>query len=51
MLGKAVLVLLLLSLVAALPYWRRGGSRGYIPAATVAILFAIVLLFELMGRI
>jgi hypothetical protein len=51
MLGKIVLFLLLASLVAALPQWRRGANWGYIPSAVIAIVFLVVLAFELLGRI
>jgi hypothetical protein len=52
MLGKIVLFLLFVSLIAALPFWRRGASGwGYVPSAVLGIVFLVVLVFEMMGRI
>ena len=50
-LAKFALLILVAMLIGALPIWRHSARWGFIPAAVIAILIAVVYVFARLGRI
>ncbi len=50
-LGTILLVVLILMLVGAMPTWSHSRSWGYGPSGGLGLLFVILLVLVLMGRI
>jgi len=50
-LGTILLILLILLLVGAFPTWPHSQSWGYAPSGGLGLVFIIVLILFLMGRI
>ena len=50
-LGSILLVVLLLMVVGAIPHWPHSASWGYLPSGGLGLVFLIVLILVLMGRI
>jgi len=51
MLGTILLVVLVLTLVGALPRWNHSRSWGYAPSGGLGLVLIIVLILLLLGRI
>lgn len=51
MLGIIILVLLVLLVVAAIPSWPYSRSWGYYPSGIIGLIFIIILILVLTGRI
>ncbi len=51
MLGTILLVLLVLLLIGALPAWPHSRAWGYYPSSGLGLVFLIVVLLLLFGRI
>jgi len=51
MLGTILLIILILLLIGALPTWGYSGGWGYYPSGGVGLLFVIVVVLMLVGRI
>ncbi len=51
MLGTALLVVLILLLLGALPTWPHSKQWGYVPSGTIGTILLIVVILLLMGRI
>jgi hypothetical protein len=50
-LGTILLILLVLLLIAALPSWPHSKSWGYYPSGGLGVVFVLVVVLLLMGRI
>ncbi len=50
-LGTILLIVLILMLVGVLPVWPHSSSWGYGPSGGLGLLFIILLVLLLMGRI
>jgi len=50
-LGTILLILLILLLVGAFPTWPHSQSWGYAPSGGLGLVFIVVLILFLMGRI
>jgi Protein of unknown function (DUF3309) len=51
MLGIVLIVVLILVLIGALPTWPHSRSWGYYPSSGIGLLFVIIIILLLMGRI
>jgi hypothetical protein len=51
MLGTIVIIVLLLSLVGALPRWRHSRNWGYMPTGDVGIVLLIVIIILVLDRL
>jgi hypothetical protein len=51
MLGIALIVILMLVLIGAIPTWPHSRNWGYYPSGGVGLVLVIVLIFLLLGRI
>ena len=51
MLGTILIVLLILALLGALPTWPHSRNWGYYPSGGLGLIFIVVLILVLMGRI
>lgn len=51
MLGTILLVILVLMLLAAIPTWPYSKGWGYYPSGAIALIFVIILILVLTGRI
>jgi hypothetical protein len=51
MLGPILLIVLILMLLGALPTWSHSKSWGYYPSGGLGLLFVILLVLVLLGRI
>ncbi len=50
-LGTALLIILILALIGAIPSWGHSRSWGYGPSGILGVLLVIVLILALMGRL
>lgn len=50
-LGTLLLIVLVLVLVGAIPAWPHSRSWGYMPSGVVSMLFIVVIVLLLTGRI
>jgi hypothetical protein len=50
-LGTILLILLVLLLIGALPIWPHSKSWGYYPSGGLGVVFVLVVVLLLMGRI
>lgn len=50
-LGTILLVVLVLFLIGALPYWSHSANWGYYPSGGVGILLIVVVVLLLTGRL
>jgi hypothetical protein len=50
-LGAILLILLVLLLIGALPSWPHSKSWGYYPSGGLGVVFVLVVVLLLMGRI
>jgi hypothetical protein len=50
-LGTILLILLVLLLIGALPSWPHSKSWGYYPSGGLGVVFVLVVVLLLMGRI
>ena len=51
MLGTILIVIVILMLVGALPTWPHSRQWGYYPSGGIGLIFLILLILLLMGRI
>jgi hypothetical protein len=51
MLGTVLLVLLILVLIGAFPAWPHSKNWGYYPSGGVGLIFAVLIVLLLLGRI
>ncbi len=51
MLGTVLIVILILALFGALPRWPYSRNWGYYPTGGLGLIFLIVIILLLMGRI
>ena len=51
MLGTVLIVLLVLLLLGALPTWPYSRSWGYYPSGALTLIFVVVLVLLLTGRV
>ena len=51
MLGTILLVLLILMLLGALPYWGHSKRWGYLPSGGLGLALVVVVVLLVMGRI
>jgi hypothetical protein len=51
MLGIALIVILMLVLIGAIPTWPHSRNWGYYPSGGVGLVLVIVLILLLLGRI
>lgn len=51
MLGIALIVILMLVLIGAIPTWPHSRNWGYYPSGGVGLVLVIALIFLLLGRI
>jgi hypothetical protein len=51
MLGTALVVILILALLGALPRWSHSRSWGYVPTGGIGLALFIVVILVLLGRI
>ena len=51
MLGTALLVLLMLMVVGALPAWPHSRNWGYYPSGGLGLLLTLLIILLLLGRI
>lgn len=49
--GTILLIVLILLLVGALPNWSHSRSWGYYPSGGLGLLFIVLLILVLLGRI
>ena len=49
--GSVLLVILLLMVVGAIPRWPHSANWGYVPSGGLGLVFLIILILVLMGRI
>ncbi|MBV8587710.1 MAG: DUF3309 domain-containing protein [Verrucomicrobia bacterium] len=49
--GTILLILLILLLIGGLPMWPYSSSWGYYPSGGLGLIFVIVLVLVLLGRI
>ncbi|HEX3446375.1 MAG TPA: DUF3309 domain-containing protein [Chthoniobacterales bacterium] len=49
--GTILLIILILLLIGALPTWPYSSRWGYYPTGGLGLLFAIILILVLLGRI
>jgi hypothetical protein len=49
--GTILLIVLILLLVGALPSWPHSRSWGYYPSGGLGLLFVVLLILVLLGRI
>jgi len=49
--GTILLIVLILLLVGALPNWPHSRSWGYYPSGGLGLLFVVLLILVLLGRI
>jgi Protein of unknown function (DUF3309) len=49
--GTIILIVLILLLIGALPTWSHSRSWGYYPSGGLGLLFVILLILVLLGRI
>jgi hypothetical protein len=49
--GTILLIVLILLLIGALPNWSHSRSWGYYPSGGLGLLFVILLILVLLGRI
>jgi hypothetical protein len=49
--GTIILIVLVLLLIGALPTWSHSRSWGYYPSGGLGLLFVILLILVLLGRI
>ena len=49
--GTILLIVLILLLVGALPNWSHSRSWGYYPSGGLGLLFVVLLILVLLGRI
>ena len=50
-LGTILLVVLLLMIIGAVPRWPHSMNWGYLPSSGLGLVFLVVLVLLLMGRI
>lgn len=50
-LGSILLLVLLLMVVGAIPRWPHSMNWGYLPSGGLGLVFIIILILVLMGRI
>ena len=50
-LGSILLLVLLLMVVGAIPRWPHSMNWGYVPSGGLGLVFIIILILVLMGRI
>jgi hypothetical protein len=51
MIGTILLVILIISLIGALPRWKYSNQWGYLPSGGLGVIFLIVLILWLIGKI
>lgn len=51
MLGTILLVILILMLVGTLPTWPHSKNWGYYPSGGLGLIFVILLILVLLGRV
>lgn len=51
MLGTVIVILLVLALVGAVPYWPHSQSWGYGPSGGVGLIVIVLIILLLMGRL
>jgi len=51
MLSTALIVILILLLIGAVPSWGYSRSWGYFPSGIIGVVLVIVIILVLMGRI
>jgi hypothetical protein len=51
MLGTILLVFLIISLIGALPRWKYSSQWGYAPSGGLGLIFIVVLILWLIGKI
>lgn len=49
--GTVLLIILILLLIGALPAWPYSRSWGYFPSGGLGLIFVIVLILALLGRV
>lgn len=49
--GTILLIVLVLFMIGALPTWQHSANWGYLPSGGIGIVFLILLVLLLMGRI
>jgi Protein of unknown function (DUF3309) len=49
--GTILLIVLILLLIGALPNWSHSRSWGYYPSGGLGLLFVVLLILVLLGRI
>jgi Protein of unknown function (DUF3309) len=49
--GTILLIVLILLLIGALPTWSHSRSWGYYPSGGLGLLFVVLLILVLLGRI
>lgn len=50
-LGTILVIILFLFLIGALPTWPHSANWGYYPSSTIGIVFVVIVVLLLMGRI
>jgi hypothetical protein len=50
-LGTILLIILILLVLGALPTWPYSGEWGYYPSSGLGLVFVVVLVLVLMGRL
>jgi len=50
-LGTILLIVLLLMVIGAIPRWPHSASWGYYPSGGLGLVFLVVLILVLLGRI
>jgi hypothetical protein len=51
MLGIILVVVLILALIGALPTWPHSRNWGYYPSSGVGLIFVVLIILLLLGRI
>lgn len=51
MLGTILIVILILALLGALPRWSHSRDWGYYPTGSVGLIFFVVIILLVLGRI
>jgi hypothetical protein len=51
MLGIVLIVVLILALIGALPTWPHSRNWGYYPSGGIGLIFVILIILLLLGRI
>ncbi len=51
MLGMILLIILVLLIIGTIPAWPYSRRWSYYPSSTIAVVFVILLILVLMGRI